>query len=303
MWRISNVNDRIQKILNLKQKLLTEQLVEDTDYLTKYFNLLQANLETKAVKHITQKHHALPVVYYKHFYPKETDSRSRFVYDGLAQNDPTNFLVNLSYSDHLLAHCYLALCAKQNWFKFANANMITVVSKYTNLEAFASLEDLSDYQKAYTLSCQLKQGKTLSKEHKAKIAVAHRKENMSAEYSQKLSEANRNRIWTQESKDKISKSLKNNKSFQAKLHTRLKDEPPSKGLIWVSNEETATRIDPSSLQEYLALGYWEGRSNTLQVHKGYKEILIHPRDWPSYEAQGWKKYWKLSKTNHLKYNN
>ena len=67
--------------------------------------------------------------------------------------------------------------------------MITVVSKHTDLETFVNLEDLSDFQKAYTISCQLKQGKTLSEEHKAKIALAHRKENMSEEYSRKLSEA------------------------------------------------------------------------------------------------------------------
>ena len=298
------MNDKIQKILDLKQKLLTEQLVEDSEYLTKYFNLLQANLETVLVQHTTQKHHALPVVYYKHFYPrelKEIKSRSRSFYDNLAQNDPVNFLVNLTYSDHLLAHCYLALCAKPNWFKFANANMIMVVSKYTNLEAFAALEDLSDYQKAYTLSCQLKHGKTLSEEHKAKIAIAHRKENMSTEYRQKLSEANRRRICTQETKTKISNSLKNNKSFQINNKARLKNTPPSKGLIWVSNGETVTRIDPSFLSDYLVLGYWEGRSNTLQIHKGYQEIIIHPRDWPLYEAQGWKKYWKLSKSDKARY--
>ena len=302
MWRTSNVNDRIQKILDLKQKLLTERLVEDSEYLTKYFNLLYANLETKSVKHTTQAHHALPVVYYKHFYPKETNSRSRSVYNSLAQNDPINFLVNLNYSDHLLAHCYLALCAKPSWFKFANANMVTVVSKYTDLEAFANLEDLSDFQKAYTLSCQLKQGKTLTEEHKAKIAITHRKENMSPEYSQKLSEAGKRRSCTPETKVKISKSLKNNKDYQSALKLRLKDKPLTKGLIWVTNDETTCRISPDSLPDYLALGYWEGRSRSLQIHKGYQEITIHSRDWPLYEAQGWKKHWKLSKADHAKYN-
>lgn len=290
-----------EKIQNLKQKLLTEQLVEDSAYLIKYLNLLQANLDTKPVRHITQRHHALPVVYYKHFYPKEVNGRSRRVYDNLALNDSDNFLVNLKYSDHLLVHCYLALCAKQEWFKFANANMITVVSKHTNLEAFAALEDLSDFQKAYTLSCQLKQGKTLSEEHKAKIASSHRKENMSEEYSQKLSTANHNRVWAQESKTKISNTLKNNKSFQATLHLRNTNSPPAKGLIWITNGETTTRIDPASLPEYIALGYWTGRASTLQIHKGYQEITIHARDWPLYEAQGWKKYWKLSKNERAKY--
>lgn len=291
-----------ERLLKLRQKLLDEQLVEDSEYLIKYLNLLQSNLDTAQIKHVTQRHHALPVAYYKHVYPKKTNSRCRYFYDDLAKNDPINFLVNLKYSDHILAHCYLALCAATDWFKFVNANMITAVSKYTTLEEFVSLEDLSDFQKAYTLKCQLRQGKTLSDEHKAKIAAAHKKENMSREYSRKLSAASSRRVWKEESKTKISNSLKNNKSYQDALKARLKSEPIAKGLIWVSNGEIVTRIDINSLPEYLALGYWEGKSNTLQIRKGYHEIIIHPRDWPSYEAQGWKKYWKLSKADHFKYN-
>lgn len=292
------MNDRI---LNLKQKLLTEQLVEDSVYLAKYLALLQTNLNTAPAEYITQKHHALPVAYYKHFYPKEVNGRSRYIYENLALNDSVNFLVNLKYSDHLLAHCYLALCAKPNWFKYANANMITAVSKHTKLEAFASSEDLSDFQKAYTLKCQLLQGKTLSEEHKAKIASAHRKESISDEYSQKLSTANHNRVWTQESKNKISTTLKNNKSFQETLRIRNTSNPPAKGLMWVTNGETTTRIDSTSLPDYIVLGYWAGKKSTLQIHKGYQEITIHARDWPLYEAQGWKKYWKLSKDDKDKY--
>ena len=69
--------------------------------------------------------------------------------------------------------------------------MITVVSKYTNLEDFVKLENLDEFQKAYTLSCELKKGKTLTEEHKAKISASH---NRSEEYSRKISEANRGRL-------------------------------------------------------------------------------------------------------------
>ena len=292
------MNDRL---LRLKQKLLDEQLVEDSDYLIKYLALLQANLHTIPIKHVTQAHHALPVVYYKYLYPKETKTRSRGFYDRLANADSDNFLVNLKYSDHLLAHCYLALCSKQNWFKFANANMITVVSKHTDLESFASLDDLSDFQKAYSLSCELKQGKTLSEETKAKIAFAHRKENMSQEYSEKLSKAARGRVCSQESKVKISNSLKNNESFQANLRNRNKITPPAKGLVWITNGETITRVPATALPEYINKGYWLGRTSSLQIRKGYQEIIIHTRDWPLYEAQGWKKGWKLSEADRFKY--
>jgi hypothetical protein len=69
--------------------------------------------------------------------------------------------------------------------------MITVVSKYTELKEFVNLKSLEEFQKAYTLSCQLKQGKTLTKEHKAKIAASH---NRSEEYSKKIADANRRRV-------------------------------------------------------------------------------------------------------------
>lgn len=289
------------RILNLRKYLLESGLVEDSDYLQKYLDLIYLNLTTKPVKAITQAHHVIPVCYYKQCSAKKPMTRSRGFYDRLAADDPNNFLVNLKYSDHLLAHCYLALCAKPNWFKFANANMITVASKYTSLEDFAKLENLVEYQEAYTLSCELKQGKTLSIEHKAKIAAAHRKENISAEYSKKLSEAGRRRTCTAESKSKISQSLKSNKNFQAKVRARNKQTPPAKGLIWITNGEHTTRIKPSLLSEYTALGYWAGKTKTIQIHKGYQEIVINSRDWPLYEAQGWKKYWNLSKADRAKY--
>ena len=86
-----------KRILDLKQKLLTKQLTEDTDYLTKYLDLIQANLNTTQVKHVTQKHHVIPVIYYKHFHPiEEVNGRSRHRYEQLADSDPDNFLINLT---------------------------------------------------------------------------------------------------------------------------------------------------------------------------------------------------------------
>ena len=282
----------MKKILNLKNWLLTNQLVEESEYLQKYLDLLSLNLNTSSVKSITQAHHAIPVCYYKWRTNKKSFTRSRGVYDRMAAADSNNFLVHLKYTDHLLAHCYLALCAKPNWFKFANANMITAVSKYTTLEEFALAEDLTAYQKAYTLSCQLKQGKTLTDEHKAKIAASH---NRSEAYSKKISEANQNRIWTAESRVKLSKSLKSSEAFQASICTRNKLNPPGKGLLWVFNGEHLTRVSADKLSEYLAAGYWLGKTSTVQIRKNSIEIEIHAKDWPQYEAQGWKKGWKLSK--------
>ena len=276
----------MKRILNLRNWLLQNDLVEENDYLTRYLELLQLNLTTTTKKTITQNHHAIPVVYYKHFFPVNQKGRSRHLYERMAREDPNNFLVNLKYSDHLLAHCYLALCAKPTWFKFANANMITVVSKYTELKEFVNLKSLEEFQKAYTLSCQLKQGKTLTKEHKAKIAASH---NRSEEYSKKIADANRRRVWKQDSKDKISKIASRT------LTKRNKETPPAKGLVWVSNGTHITRVKKDEIPKYLSLGYWLGKTSTLKIRKSYTEIIIHSKDWPAYEVDGWKKGWKLPK--------
>ena len=282
----------MKRIHNLKKWLLINQLVEESEYLQKYLDLLSLNLNTIPIKSITQAHHAIPVCYYKQQSNNKLSTRSRGIYDRIAAEDSNNCLVNLKYTDHLLAHCYLALCAKPIWFKFANANMVTAVSKYTTLEEFASLKDLTIYQEAYTLSCQLKQGKTLTEEHKAKIAASH---NRSEAYSKKISEANRNRIWTEESRAKLSKSLKSSKAFQMSLCMRNKLNPPGKGLVWVFNGEHLTRVSPGKLSEYFAAGYWLGKTTTIQIRKNSTEIEIHAKEWPKYEIQGWKQGWKLSK--------
>lgn len=279
----------MKRILNLKDWLLENDLVEDNDYLTNYLDLLSLNLETAAVKSITQAHHAIPVAYYKKMFKKEIAGRNRSYYDSLANADPNNFKLNLKYTDHLLAHCYLALCAKPDWFKFANANMITVVSKYTNLEDFAKLENLEAYQEAYTLSCELKRGKTLTEEHKAKISASH---NRSEEYSRKISEANSRRIWTPESRAKLSNSLKNSEKL---IQSRFGRPSSSKGKVWVSNGETSKIVSKEEISNYLNLGYWVGKNTSLQIRKDGQEIIIHPKDWPTYEAAGWKKYWKSRK--------
>lgn len=247
----------MNKILNLKNWFLEKDLVIENEYLDKYLNLLTSNLDTESKKSITQLHHAIPVIYYKQTSAIEWNTRSRHKYEKLAKEDQNNFLVNLKYSDHLLAHCYLALCAKPDWFKFANANMITVVSKYTNLEEFVSCEDLEVYQEAYTLSCKLKEGKTLTEEHKRKIAASH---NRSPEYSKKIAEANSRRVWTEKSKKKLSISIKENKERLEAIKVRNKTTPPAKGLIWVTNGLVNTRIKENTLIQYLSNGYWKGRT-------------------------------------------
>jgi len=96
--------------MDLKQTLLDTGAVINSDYLDKYINLINANLNTPQEPFKTQKHHIIPQHIFK-YNNKEID------------NSPAN-LVNLKFSDHLLAHYYLMKCAATTKYELANANAI-----------------------------------------------------------------------------------------------------------------------------------------------------------------------------------
>lgn len=102
MWRISNVNDRIQKV---KSKLLELGYV-DNEWLTKYLEMLETNLSTTRDRKSTQAHHAIPV----NSYWLSDEPYDRQAALKLSRADDFNFEVHLLYKDHLLIHSYLTLC-------------------------------------------------------------------------------------------------------------------------------------------------------------------------------------------------
>lgn len=86
---------------NIKQHLLSIGLVEDTEYLDKYVELINNNFNRKYEVTRTQSHHIVPVFYYKEI--------------GINIDNSDNNLVNLLYKDHLLAHYYLCCCCKSEY--------------------------------------------------------------------------------------------------------------------------------------------------------------------------------------------
>lgn len=102
MWRTSNVNNRIQKV---KARLLEYGYI-DNEWLTKYLEILEANLSTAKSCGSTQSHHAIPLINYW----TSDDPYDRRETLKLARRDNDNFEVNLLYKDHLLIHSYLTLC-------------------------------------------------------------------------------------------------------------------------------------------------------------------------------------------------
>lgn len=123
----------------IKNKLLKISILEPNLYFYKYVDLVYNNEKTVQQKFVTQKHHIVPRCYYKN--------------NGLEQDNSESNLVNLSFKDHLIAHCYLLLCSKDKRF---SANMFYAICFISNLkinsnESVINLlnSELELYQVAY----------------------------------------------------------------------------------------------------------------------------------------------------------
>lgn len=93
-----------------KHTLLNTEMFKDNEYLERYINLINSNLSTESKPFITQQHHIVPVHVFK--------------YKKMPIDNSINNLVNLKFSDHLLAHYYLMRCANNTRVELANANAI-----------------------------------------------------------------------------------------------------------------------------------------------------------------------------------
>ena len=96
------MNEKVQKV---KIKLLDLGYL-DNEWLNKYLEVLESNLNTPRDQKSTQAHHAIPVTsYWNSYKPYNRQEALK-----LSRRDVDNFEVNLLYKDHLLIHSYLTLC-------------------------------------------------------------------------------------------------------------------------------------------------------------------------------------------------
>lgn len=89
-----------------KTLLLSTEKFIDNEYLEEYITLIST---PSAVQPYLEKHHVIPVAYYKHKYNLDTKSH-RHEAERYANADPINKLVLLSFMDHCKAHWLLAHC-------------------------------------------------------------------------------------------------------------------------------------------------------------------------------------------------
>lgn len=93
------------KVQKAKNKLI-ELGYTDNEYLDKYLEMLELNIDSPRIIGRTQGHHAIPTS----SYCDDTEVRDTSKSIKLADSDNINFKVNLLYKDHLKIHSYLTLC-------------------------------------------------------------------------------------------------------------------------------------------------------------------------------------------------
>lgn len=91
---------------DLKSKLLSLNVCVDNEYLDKYVDLIESNHDREREKFKTQRHHIIPKYYYKSVNEAVDNSKDN--------------LVNLLYSEHIVAHSYLMMCSFNHKFAINN---------------------------------------------------------------------------------------------------------------------------------------------------------------------------------------
>lgn len=201
----------------LKLKLIEIDLVVENEYLDKYVELIEKNLNRPKEKFKTQNHHIIPKYYFKD--------------NNLDVDNSKSNLVNLLYKDHILAHYYLALCSKCDKFICHNKNAILHIAgnRYLNIQLKNTLNDfinnLDNYQFIYEKSREVTsikhKGKIISLETRMKESISHKgkkykpmseegKRNISISHKGKKPPVfNNEKIAKKISETRINKKLKN----------------------------------------------------------------------------------------------
>lgn len=249
----------------LKEDLLELGILEDNEFLDKYYNLVVKNFSTKKEKGKTDRHHIIPKSYFKH--------------NNLDVDNSVNNIINVYRSDHILLHYFLCLCSKDCYFKYANYQAFIRMTSRTDIPSdyIEFAKNLSEYQRIYEecnfLKSELYKGKPhpLSEE-----ALKSKKEKIKQLRKEK---SNKNKIWVNNgieqkmiqkcdfenyqqlgykcgrlqflSKESIEKIKQNTKGKKAW----------NKGKICIVNLENGSKkyVDTEELSMYKSKGYIESK--------------------------------------------
>lgn len=145
-------------MLKLKEDLLATGFFLNNNYLDEYVALILNNLNTAKSAGVTQEHHIIPIFCYSaenaqhRKYSAESNKRRRELLR-LANADPVNKRIQLSYADHVKAHMLMTKCGKSYYFTLNNANtcilMLNLIHIALDHNIVTDLESDSNIQKAY----------------------------------------------------------------------------------------------------------------------------------------------------------
>lgn len=230
----------------LQDKLLNTSLFENNEYFNKYVKLIEANLETKQQKFKTQKHHIIPKIAFQ-----------LCNWDGCEKKENK---VNLLYKDHILAHYYLALAAKDSIFKYKMICAINFI--LGNAKEYS--RDVDDLKK---FIFDLDQYQQLYEESKKYFAdqIRGTTRPISEETRQKISESNSDRVYV--NKDGVVRALKDKDEVELFLsngwalgNPNCQNRDQKKGCTIVNKDGIEKYVQKDELQTYLNDGWSQGRS-------------------------------------------
>ena len=192
---------------NIKSLLVGLEGILDNESLDAYCQLIYSAHNQPAETFKTEKHHVIPVSYFKLSH-NCTTRREALQY----ANALPNFIVNLTPKQHALAHYYLCLCSEgQLHIRFTYA--FYLMFKFNTKEFLGDHRQIQDKFKEVDLDlCE-----QLRHEYVADVSRVHKGKVVSKESREKMSRAARDRVsgmkgkhHTAETKRKLSESSKGN---------------------------------------------------------------------------------------------
>lgn len=143
---------------SIRDSLSALGIFYNNEYYIKYCDLIESNSNNIPVRGVTQRHHIVPKYYFKRVGKKVDNSK--------------NNIVNLKYSDHILAHYYLSLCCCYKEDRLYNFLFLRFVLYGKNNDKYKNVLELDnsllekiqrEYNEMYTLKRAEKHLKFLKK--------------------------------------------------------------------------------------------------------------------------------------------
>lgn len=229
--------ERIKEIFKKKYAI-------DEIFLEKYLNFLELN-ETNEEGEI---HHILP----RCLFPEFIDLR-KFAFNG----------VNLSYSDHVIAHYLLTKVIENDKTLFAFNGMMSLI-RNLNITELISEEEFNELKAKYRKS--VRKSRFVTRLYGIRWMTKNGKSK-------------------QVEKEHIEEHLKNGWKFGC-LNFKNK--------VWVNKDNINIRVEKKELQKYLQYGYNKGRTkdsimqNKVGLYKDNKSIFIPKEELQKFLNDGWK---------------